>query len=69
MQKRILRELTKIFPESVRNNNEDYIISINETYGGELNIINNLTIYSKHYDCEICVHLSDRIHLILLKLV
>ena len=36
MQKRILRELTKIFPESVRNNNEDYIISINETHGGQI---------------------------------
>ena len=59
MQKRILRELTKSFPESVRNNNEDYIISINETHGQRLNIINNLTIYSKNYDCEICVYLSD----------
>ena len=25
----------------------------------KLNIINNLTIHSKHYECGICVHLSD----------
>ena len=59
MQKRILRELTKIFPDCVKNNKTDYIVYINESSGHKQNVINNLTIFSKYYNCKILIHLND----------
>lgn len=60
MQKRILKELTNIFPEHVRMYNLDYILSINKTIGDKLNHINNINLYSKRYNSNIRIYLSDK---------
>lgn len=59
MQKRILRELTKTFPENVKQNQLDYTLAVNETIGNKKNHINNITLISKRYDCAISLHLKD----------
>lgn len=59
MQKRILRELTKTFPENVRENQLDYSLAVCETIGDKKNHINNITLESKRYNCTICLHLKD----------
>lgn len=59
MQKRILRELTKTFPEHVKNDELDYTLSVNQTIGNKSNHINNITLESKKYRCKITMHLKD----------
>ena len=59
MQKRILRELTKTFPENVKEYNLDYTLSINQTIGNKSNHINNITVESKKNKCKIMMHLKD----------
>ena len=59
MQKRILKELTKTFPEHVKMYDLDYILSINETIGKKCNHINNINLYSKRYNCSISMYLRD----------
>ena len=60
MQKRILRELTKTFPENVKDYKLDYCVSINQTIGNKSNHINNITIESKKYKCLLNIHLNDQ---------
>lgn len=59
MQKRILREITKIFPQAVKEHNLDYALAINETIGNKSNHINNITVSSDKYRCKINMHLKD----------
>tara|TARA_B100001094_G_C18129657_1_gene771491 strand:- start:867 stop:1427 length:561 start_codon:yes stop_codon:yes gene_type:complete len=59
MQKRVLRELTKLFPEKVNKNNLDYAVYINETIGNQQNYINNLIIESNKYNCKVSMYLDD----------
>ncbi len=59
MQKRILRELTKTFPENVKENDLDYTLAVNQSIGTKPNHINNLYLYSEKYNCKLSMHLTD----------
>ena len=59
MQKRIIKELTKTFPQNVKQNNLDYTLAVRETIGNKSNHINNIYLYSDKYNCKISMHLKD----------
>ena len=59
MQRRVLRELTKTFPENVKEYNLDYCLAVNQTIGNQSNHINNITIESKKNKCSLNMHLKQ----------